>query len=50
MSHANTDYTDYFLDRFGQRDYSKLNFFDECIVIVTYQEIECAVIPILVNL
>ena len=35
LSQANTEYTDYFLDQIGQRDYTKLHFFDECSVIVT---------------
>jgi len=34
-SQANTEYTDCFLDQIGQRDYTKLHFFDECSVIVT---------------
>ena len=35
LSQANTDYTDYFLDQIGRHDYSKLQFFEECDVIVT---------------
>ena len=35
MSQANTEYTDYFLDQIGQRDYTRLHFFDECSVLVT---------------
>ena len=35
LSQTNTEYTDYFLDQIGQRDYTKLHFFDECSVIVT---------------
>ena len=35
LSQANTEYTDYFLDQIGQRDYTQLHFFDECSVIVT---------------
>ena len=35
MSQANTEYTDYFLDQIGQRNYKQLHFFDESSVIVT---------------
>ena len=35
LSQANTEYTDYFLDQVGQRDYTQLHFFDESSVIVT---------------
>ena len=34
LSQANTEYIDYFLE-VGQRDYTKLHFFDESSVIVT---------------
>ena len=35
LAQANTDYTDYFLDQVGQRDFTKLHFFDESSVLVT---------------
>ena len=35
LSQANTDYTDCFLDQIGRHGYTKLQFFEECDVIVT---------------
>lgn len=35
LSQTHTEYTDNFLDQVGQRDYTKLHFFDESIVIGT---------------
>ena len=49
LAQANTDYTDYFLDQVGQRDFTKLHFLTSLVFLLPL-EIENMAIPILVSL